>query len=160
MIDSIRIALAKLEQARVLSIGQPPSFPPWERGDERGVRHSKSENPPTGDIISNRKPADAQDTSDDGVLVVPGDMPQVSTESCRTCVAAFTAATERIVIATYNGKRGHPMIFPLNMRPAIATLQGGLRELPLQHPERVHLIEIDDPGVVRDVDTPEDFDRL
>lgn len=96
----------------------------------------------------------------DGVLVVPADMPAITAATCRTCMVAFTVEPTRIVIATYNDHRGHPIIFPLALRGTIDRLEGGLRSLPGQYPARVCLVEVNDPGVLRDADTMDDFHRL
>ena len=96
----------------------------------------------------------------DGVLVVPSDMPNVSTDSCRVCVAAFVSRPDRIVIATHQGRRGHPIVFPFSMREIINDLEGGLNMLPRACPERVYLVDVEDPGVEVDIDTTEDYKRL
>ena len=96
----------------------------------------------------------------DGVLVVPGDMPTLSVDTCRRCMEAFMADPRRIVIATHAGKRGHPIIFPLSMDDTVDRLATGLNALPQKHPERVHLVAVDDPGAVADVDTQADYDAL
>lgn len=95
-----------------------------------------------------------------GVMVVPGDMPALSAETCRRCIDAYKGDPRRVVIAAYSGRRGHPIIFPLSMRDVVDRLQGGLNELPRQVPKRVHLVEVDDPGVACDVDTVADYDSL
>ena len=46
------------------------------------------------------------------------------------------------------------------MRGVVETLDGGLNELPRRYPERVHLVEVDDPCVARDVDTVADYEAL
>ena len=96
----------------------------------------------------------------DGVLVVPADMPTITADACRKCIAAFRTDPRRIVIATYQGVRGHPIIFPLSLRPTIYSLTHGLRQLARIHPDRVHLVETNEPGVTQDVDTLEDYERL
>lgn len=96
----------------------------------------------------------------DGVLVVPADMPALTADSCRKCIAAFSADPQRIVIATHAGRRGHPIIFPFALRATVDTLEDGLRGLPCIHPDRVHLVETSDAGAVGDIDTREDYDRL
>ena len=97
---------------------------------------------------------------DDGVLVVPADMPNVSVFSCRACIEAFVSDPRRIVIATYQGRRGHPIVFPLAMRGIINDLEGGLNMLPRACPERVYLVDVEDPGVEVDIDTVEDYEQL
>lgn len=101
---------------------------------------------------------DAQ--ADDGVLVVPGDMPALRVETCTACIGAFAADPGRIVIATHAGRHGHPIIFPFGLRPTVDRLIGGLRELAERFAERVYGVETDDPGVTRDVDTPADYEQL
>ena len=145
MIDSIRIGLATL-------IGE-------------GIKRTEPTSPSAqGDPVAlrTRSPFAIRHSSFhiDGVLVVPADMPSLSADACRKCIAAFVADTGRIVIATHLGKRGHPMIFPLSMWATVEGLHGGLRELPRNYPDRVQLIETGDPAVVHDVDTLEDYDRL
>ncbi len=95
-----------------------------------------------------------------GVIVVPADMPTLSVDTCRKCMAAYAADPQRIVIATLSAHRGHPIIFPFSLRAAVDQLDGGLNQLPRQYPERVHLLQVDDPGVTRDVDALADYDAL
>ncbi len=106
-----------------------------------------------------------QDASDDaktggGVLVVPGDMPMLSEAACRACIDAFAAAPDHIIIATYQGRRGHPMIFPWSMRSAVDELDGGLNQLPDRYRDRVRLVETGDSGVTRDIDTEDDYRQV
>lgn len=103
-------------------------------------------------------PLDPQD--EDGVLVVPGDMPTLSAESCGACIAAYAAKPRSIVVATHAGRRGHPIIFPFAERDTVDHLEGGLRMLPRLHSERVILVELNDPGVQIDVDTTDDYRKL
>jgi CTP:molybdopterin cytidylyltransferase MocA len=101
-----------------------------------------------------------QPGGDDGVLVVPADMPTMSAQSCRTSIAAYVSNPGRIVVATYQGQRGHPIVFPLAMRELVFQLDGGLRMLPRTRPDQVLLVDIDDPGVSFDVDLAQDYDSL
>ncbi|MGB2987902.1 MAG: nucleotidyltransferase family protein [Phycisphaerae bacterium] len=147
MIDSIRIGLARLvgegvgdiqstECARASDDPAPTAAPPHSLFAIRPLPFKT-----------------------DGVLVVPADMPALTAQTCRTCVAAFITDPKRIVIATHEGKRGHPIIFPLALREAINNLEGGLRVLPRIHADRVFLVEVVDPGAFHDIDTPEDFEQ-
>lgn len=95
-----------------------------------------------------------------GVLVVPGDMPALSAKTCQECIHVFQADPSRIVIATHGQRRGHPIVFPLALRSAVEPLTGGLNELPRRYADRVYRVEIDDPSVTRDVDTPVEYEQL
>ena len=99
-------------------------------------------------------------SSTDGILVVPADMPSLLADTCRRCMDAYVRDPGRIIIATCEARRGHPIIFPFSMGSAVDRLDGGLNELPKQFPERVTLVEVDDPGTLVDVDTPADYDQL
>ena len=98
-----------------------------------------------------------------GVLVMPADMPWVQADSVRAVAEALmsgrTNAQCGIVIAiTAQGERGHPVGFDERHFDALQALQGdaGARKmLTLLNP--VTLV-LDDPGIVRDVDTPEDLE--
>jgi len=81
-----------------------------------------------------------------------GDMPEVSPRT----VAAVASACERgIVFPVYKGARGNPAACCRDVYPlALELLSGdvGLRAL-VEHAE-VKYVEVDDPGVLFDVDTP------
>ena len=98
----------------------------------------------------------------DGFLVCPADQPGISAGDIETCRRAFERAAERIVIAEYQGKRGHPVIFPLAMAGFVesAACDKGLNALPRAFPERVLVAPCKSAGVTRDVDVPEDWRRV
>ena len=95
-----------------------------------------------------------------GVLIVPADMPAIRVETYRACLAAFAVGPGSLVIAANDGRRGHPIIFPWSLRADVMGLHNGLRELTQIHADRVRLVETGDPGVTRDVDSPDDYERL
>lgn len=96
----------------------------------------------------------------DGVMVVPADMPTLTVEACQRSIEAFDRDPTRIIIATYQSRRGHPIVFPICMRAIVDGLAGGLNGLARDYPDRVRLVALDDPGVVQDVDTKADYDDL
>jgi molybdenum cofactor cytidylyltransferase len=83
------------------------------------------------------------------------DMPAIETSTACAVVGlllegALTAAP------TFRGQRGHPVGFAAQLRPQLLALGGdsGARPVLEAHPPR--LIEVDDPGVLYDVDTVEE----
>jgi molybdenum cofactor cytidylyltransferase len=95
----------------------------------------------------------------DGWVVALADMPWVA----RTTIAAVAAALgagEDIAAPAYRGTRGHPVGFASRHYAALAALSGdtGAREIVAAHRGRVAVIEVDDAGILRDVDTPGDLD--
>jgi CTP:molybdopterin cytidylyltransferase MocA len=96
-----------------------------------------------------------------GILVCPGDMPKIGLEAMTTCVETFHNRNDVIVVATHQDKRGHPIIVPMSMTDELSGIrEGGLAELLRRYPERVYPVECDEPGVCRDIDTPEDYEDV
>ena len=93
-----------------------------------------------------------------GWLVLPGDMPLVRPES----ILAVATALEQhaVVYAQHRGRRGHPVGFAAELYSELILLSGdeGARRLMARYP--AHGQELDDPGVLLDVDTPADLDAL
>jgi molybdenum cofactor cytidylyltransferase len=94
-------------------------------------------------------------SSADGWVIVLADMPAIQPDTLRRVVDALKAGTATAAPA-YRGRRGHPVGFAAAMRAELLALTGdtGARSVLAQHPPQ--LIEVDDPGVLYDVDTPED----
>lgn len=88
------------------------------------------------------------------VAIFLGDMPWLRAESVRTLMCQADPA--RIVVPCVVGQRGHPVIIGRDFWPELADLTGdqGAREVLRAHSDAVHEIALDDPGLLRDVDTP------
>lgn len=100
----------------------------------------------------------------DGVMILPGDQPEIKGGVIATCAEAFRQprAAPGILIATYKGRRAHPAIFRADLLREIETWRGdrGLNELAKLHPEEVREIPITTAPMPIDVNTPEDYERL
>lgn len=94
----------------------------------------------------------------DGWVVALADMPFISASTIARVRAAL-AARAPIAAPCYQGRRGHPVGFDRRFRQALLALRGdeGARHLLHEHRLQVELIDCDDPGVVRDIDTPHDL---
>jgi len=92
------------------------------------------------------------------VVVLPGDMPFVSASTVAGLIAAC-ALGQCVVVPVHGGKRGHPVAFPASIIPALlrtpaqATLKEALAGAGVTSLE----LDVNDPGVVRDVDVPADL---
>lgn len=93
-----------------------------------------------------------------GVLVALADHPLVEAETVRRLLELHARQPQRILIPTFGGKRGHPVLFPREILAEIFTLPT-LREVVRRAPERTRQIAVDDAGVVLDMDTPADYRR-
>ena len=90
-----------------------------------------------------------------GWLVLPGDMPLVQPATLQAVARAL--AQHPVAYAQYKGRRGHPVGFSAELYSELATLTGdeGARRLIARYP--AHGLEVDDPGVLVDVDTLADL---
>jgi molybdenum cofactor cytidylyltransferase len=97
----------------------------------------------------------------DALLVLPADMPFVKPETVRLLLDAFAEKSKQsaIVSPRSNGKRGHPVILPPALRDEIRAADPllTLHDILKRHQDIRMDIEVDDRGVVRDVDRPEDL---
>jgi len=100
-------------------------------------------------------------TSDaNGWIVALADMPFIRPDTIRIVAKALREGAA-IAAPSFRGERGHPVGFTRRFYDELALLHGdhGARELLQQHCDRVTLYEVDDPGVLRDIDKPSDLER-
>ncbi|TGD76051.1 nucleotidyltransferase family protein [Mangrovimicrobium sediminis] len=90
-------------------------------------------------------------------LVALGDMPDVHPDTFVRVAAATDAAS--ICRPTWSGTPGHPVGFGRDWFASLRQLDGerGARELLRQHGAQVITLALPDPGILRDVDTPQDL---
>jgi len=95
-----------------------------------------------------------------GWIVALADMPFIRSETVRTVARAISEGAA-IAAPVYRGERGHPVGFARRFLDELSSLHGddGARQFIKQHPEWVKLLEVDDPGTVRDIDEPSDLER-
>ena len=93
-----------------------------------------------------------------GWLILPGDMPQVLPTTLQA--VARELAHHPVVYAQYKGRRGHPVGFSSELYSELIALSGdeGARRLIARYPALG--LELDDPGVLVDVDTQADLDSV
>ncbi len=97
-------------------------------------------------------------TKSDGVLVCLGDMPWVKPETLAAIAAAYDPSEDHIaIIPTYRGARGNPVLITSAVFAQVARLNGdqGARALFAAEPDRVVELPVDDPGILRDADSPD-----
>lgn len=94
-------------------------------------------------------------------LVVLGDAPFLRSATIDALVAARERSGARIVLPVYAGIRGNPVLIDRSLAPEVDRISGdrGCRALRLHHPEESVEVPVDDPGVLIDLDTPEDVRR-
>ena len=93
-----------------------------------------------------------------GWVIALADMPYIRSATIGR-IAASLAAGAAIVAPAYRGERGHPVGLSARFRAPLEALRGdeGARAVLRKNASLVELIEVDDPGVCRDIDTPADL---
>lgn len=90
----------------------------------------------------------------DGWLIGLADMPAVLPQSVRAVAHALCA--HNIVIPTHGGLRGHPVGFGRDFAQELLAVRGdcGARSVLQAHRDALHWLELEDPGLLLDVDEP------
>jgi molybdenum cofactor cytidylyltransferase len=94
-------------------------------------------------------------------FLLPGDMPLVRAATLIHLVSAWDARPGDILYPCYEAKRGHPPLIGRAHLPEILAEAppGGLREILARHDGHARELEVADPGILIDLDTPEDYRR-
>jgi molybdenum cofactor cytidylyltransferase len=96
-------------------------------------------------------------------LIIPGDMALIDTASINRVITRFEKGGCTIVIASHQGRHGHPILFDRQLFQEIEQINEtnfGLKAVVKKHEAEVCLVETGSKSVLKDVDTPEDLQRL
>ena len=100
------------------------------------------------------------DKINEGMIILLGDQPMVSTAIINRLITVFQKTDKGLIIPTFEKKRGHPVLISTKYRNQIKELnpEVGLRELFLTNSEDVLEIEVQSDVILKDIDTPEDYE--
>lgn len=120
-------------------------------------------NPATGQgcSASYRVGIGACDPLIDAIVVLLGDQPAVDPSIVDDVVSTWRKQGGKIVLASYRGKRGHPMLFARELFPQMMELHGdkAVWKMVDQHPQWVVEVPVDVPAPT-DINTWDDYQRL
>jgi molybdenum cofactor cytidylyltransferase len=96
------------------------------------------------------------------IVVTPVDVPMVSPDSVAALLAAFARTGAPIIRPTHRGRHGHPVLFSHAMFAELrrADPAQGAKAVVRRRAAEIVEIEVPDPAVIADVDSPEDYARL
>jgi 4-nitrophenyl phosphatase len=137
------------EEVRAALAGRPVHIATnwrWEDGLSTSVQTGLSALPP--------------DT--DAAVFLQCDQPRVTPGLLRQVIARFRETGAPIVCPVHQGQRASPTLIARPFFRELAGVTGdqGGRALILRHPDAVETVEVDDPDLLADVDTPEEYARL
>jgi len=95
----------------------------------------------------------------EGVLIALGDQPFIKTRTINAMIKAFAQGRKGILIPSFRGKRGNPVIFHRRFRRELLELKGdvGGKSIIENHPGEILDIPLKSEGVVKDIDLWEDY---
>lgn len=98
----------------------------------------------------------------DGALFLLGDQPLVSADIMNLIIGEYPKSEKEILIPTYRGKRGAPVLIGRPLFTALLTLTGdtGARVLFNDFSDQIREVPIEREEVGADVDTFEDYEKL
>ncbi len=96
------------------------------------------------------------------ILFLLGDQPMITSQMLDALSALHVQSNKRIVLPLYNGKRGNPVSFALDLAPALLQVSGdeGGRSLLKRYPEEIATLEMGTEGANIDVDTWEAYQQV
>jgi molybdenum cofactor cytidylyltransferase len=105
----------------------------------------------------------AMDPRSEAFLVLLADQPGIGPEITNTLIRTFQQADPKpgIVRPVYRGLRGHPVLIGVQYLKEALQLQGdmGARQILMNHSEDILEIDVDQDAVLKDIDTPEEYQR-
>jgi molybdenum cofactor cytidylyltransferase len=98
----------------------------------------------------------------DAALIVLADQPFIRPETLDLIVDRYRCSCAQIVIPSYKGFRGNPVLLDRSVFPEVMALDGdiGCRAIFGNHLEGIVKAEVEDAGILLDIDTKDDYVRL
>jgi molybdenum cofactor cytidylyltransferase len=98
--------------------------------------------------------------SSEGIMLLPVDCPLVKVSTIDQIIGHFNQQAPDILVPSYQHKKGHPPVFHQRLRTKVLGLSDnqGLNSLFADHPPQT--IDIDDPGIVKSFNTPQEFEEI
>jgi molybdenum cofactor cytidylyltransferase len=134
----------------------------WKRVDLHGIKVVENKNYEKGMGNSLGIGVSALAEATDGALIVLADQPFVRPETYEWLIDQYRQSDAEIVIPTYRGFRGNPVLLDRSVFPEVMALSGdvGCRAIFGDHSSGIAKVAVDDIGIVLDIDTKDDFARL
>jgi molybdenum cofactor cytidylyltransferase len=129
--------------------------------DRSGVRlvvNTHAEEGQLSSLVTGLDTADAPGVS--GVLVTLVDVPLVTPATVRTLIARAGSSASPILRAVHRGRHGHPVIYRREVFAALRAADPAVGAKAVMRSVGVEDIDVDDPGILQDFDTPEDYRSL
>jgi molybdenum cofactor cytidylyltransferase len=107
-------------------------------------------------LVLERLPGDVS-----AVVVLPVDLPLVAADTVRLLIETYRGAPAPLVLPFHGDVAGHPVVLGRALFAEIleTELDEGIRSLILSHARELREVKVFDPGILIDIDTPDDYRR-
>ena len=131
---------------------------PWARQEVAGASVCVNADPARG-MFSSLVTGLAFLRGKAGAFVAPVDHPYVRVATVKTLLTVFAGFPDHVIKPAYHGRAGHPVVLPEHLFPIIQRAPGmtTLREVLGQTGVQVRYVDVDDEGVLVNVNTPADI---
>jgi len=115
-----------------------------------------------GMASSLREGLSALDPRSAAALIILGDQPLIRPHTLQQIIAGYHRSGAQIVFPSHQGKRGNPVLLRRSVFPEVMALEGdtGCRAIFGNHLDAILKVEVEDPGILLDIDNQDDYDRL
>jgi|LFRM01.1.fsa_nt_gb molybdenum cofactor cytidylyltransferase len=119
-----------------------------------GIKHHFNSDYPLGMSTSLKLGMSKVPHGVSAAVVLLGDMPYLKRETLEAIIDLHKTTGGKIIIPTYDRKKGNPVLISCIYRDEIYNISGdmGAREIIKKHFDEVRYLETDDPGVLQDID--------
>lgn len=95
-------------------------------------------------------------------LIVLADQPTLTPPLLQKLVARYQATRAAIVTPFYQGRQGNPVLFDRSLFAELVAVEGdqGGRSLLARYQAQIERVEVDDPAVILDIDTRDEYEQL
>jgi molybdenum cofactor cytidylyltransferase len=113
-----------------------------------------------GMSTSIHKGLQVMDPRSEGILISLGDQPFLKTRTVNVLLRAFHQRKGEIVVPSFRGIKGHPVIFHRRFKKELLKVKGdvGGRSILEKYSESIRMIAVRSEGVLKDIDTWQDYD--
>jgi molybdenum cofactor cytidylyltransferase len=104
----------------------------------------------------------AVDPNSSAALIILGDQPFIRPRTLDRIVEEYRRSRAQIVIPMHQGQRGNPVLLDRSVFAEVMTLEGdvGSRAIFANHLDGIVHVEVEDAGILLDLDEPADYERL
>jgi len=97
-----------------------------------------------------------------GILLFPIDFPLIKPTTVDQLIDLFTKDKPRILIPTFNDRKGHPPVFHISLKQDFLGLDytGGVNSIFHQHEDETKFVPVKDAGVIKTFNTKEELESI